>query len=240
VQAATGDVRTIHFSLRAQRDRTIDAWTTALQINPALVPTIAGLGSLARLGPDQPYAPLRSLGTSPLDLTISFDDGPPPTPNEGALLALERLIRIGPADLGFPTNVLTAIPQVVEDSRLLSVGIAVIPTQDGVRAPDTLDTDPEPIGLTLAAPAPLDVLVPGFATATTLRRRLAITPLPAPPAAAPSVRLVDVWNMTTAPTITASIPATAFGTNPLLYDVVFSFTFTVPTIAAPTALTAVR
>jgi hypothetical protein len=240
VQAATGDVRTIDFSLRAQRDRTIDAWTTALQINPALVPTINGLGALARLGPGDPYAPLRPLGSAPLDLTVSFDDGPSPTANEAALLALERLIQIGPADLGFPTNVLTAIPQVVEDSRLLSVGIAVIPTPAGVRAPGTLDTEPEPIGLTIAAPSPLDVLVPGFATATPLGRRLAITPLPAPPAAAPSVRLVDVWNAATAPTITASIPAAAFGTTPLLYDIVFSLTFTVPTLAAPTALAAVR
>jgi hypothetical protein len=240
VQAATGDVRTVRFSLRAQRDRTVDTWTTALQIDPALVPTIAGLGPLTRLAPNDPYTPLRPLGASPLSLAVSFDDAPPAAPTEATLLELERSIRISPADLGFPANVLTAGRRIIEDAKLLSVGIAVIPTQDGVRAPDTLPDAAEPIGLTLGVAALLQPMVPGFAAPALLRRRLAITPFASPPAQPPTVRLVDIWNATPAPAITASIPAGAFGTPPLVYDVVFSFTFTVPTLSAATALEAVR
>lgn len=241
VQAATGELRTIHFSLRAQRDRAIDSWATALQIDPTLVPTIVGLGPLTRLAPDAPFTPLKPLGTSPLNLSVSFDDTPPPVPTEATLLALERTISIGPADLGFPTNGLTAGRQIIEDARLLSVGIAVIPTKDGVRQPGQLVTAPEPIGMTLQVAAPLDPMLPGFSGASTpLKSRLVMTPFAPPPDEPPAVRLVDLFNAATPPAITASIPTAAFATPLRLYDVVFSFTFTVPTLFAATALDAIR
>lgn len=235
------ELRTLHFSLRAQRDRAIDTWTAALQLDPALVPTIAGLGPLARLGPDEPFTPLRPLGTSPLNLALSFDDAAPGIPTEATLLDLDRTIRISPLELGFPTNVLTAGRRIVEDSKLLSVGIAVIPTQDGVRPPDTLDDAAEPIGLTLQVASPLALMLPGFSpTGTPLRKRLVMTPFAPPPAEPPAVRLVDLFNAATPPAITASIPAAAFAATQRLYDVVFSFTFTVPALLAATALDAIR
>jgi hypothetical protein len=241
VQAATGELRTIRFSLRAQRDRTVDTWTTALQLDPALVPTIAGLGPLTRLAPDAPFTPLRPLGTSPLNVALSFDDAAPGIPTEATLLNLDRTIRISPLELGFPTNVLTTGRRIVEDARLLSVGIAVIPTQDGVRPPDTLDDAAEPLGLTLQVAAPLAAMLPGFSpTGTPLKKRLVMTPFPPSPAEPPAVRLVDLFNEATPPAITASIPAAAFGTPQRLYDVVFSLTFTVPTLLAATALDAIR
>ncbi|HEV2853175.1 MAG TPA: fibronectin type III domain-containing protein [Thermoanaerobaculia bacterium] len=242
VQAATGELRTVHFSLRAQRDRAIDTWTAALQLDPALVPVIAGLGPLTRLGPDEPFTPLKPLGASPLNVAVSFDDAPLPTvPTEATLLDLERTVRIAPADLGFPTNVLTAGRRIVEDAKLLSMGVAVIPTQDGVRPPDTLDDAAEPIGLTLQVASLLDPLLPGFtAGATPLKKRLAMTPFAQAPAEPPAVRLVDLFNAATPPAITAAIPASVFGTPQRLYDVVFSFTFTVPTLLAATALDAIR
>ena len=241
VQAATGTLRTVRFSLRAQRDRAVDTWTTALQLDPAVVPTIAGLGSLTRLAPDQPFTPLKPLGASPLNLAVAFDDAAPPIPTEATLLALERTIGIGPAELGFPTNVLTAGRRIIEDARLLAVGIAVIPTQDGVRPPGTLDDAAEPIGLTLQVASLLGPLLPGFsAAATPLTKRLAVTPFAPPPADPPAVRLVDIFGAATPPAITASIPAAAFAVPQRLYDVVFSFTFTVPTLFAATALDAIR
>ncbi|MEA2600659.1 MAG: large repetitive protein [Acidobacteriota bacterium] len=241
VQAATGELRTVHFSLRAQRDRTVDTWTTALQLDPTLVPTIAGLGPLTRLAPDEPFTPLKPLGTSPLNVAVAFDDTPPPIPTEATLLGLERTIGIGPTDLGFPTNVLTAGRRILEDARLLSVGVAVIPTQDGVRPPDTLDDGADPIGLTLQVASLLDPMLPGFsAAATPLKKRLAMTPFAPAPAEPPAVRLVDIFNAAAPPAITASIPATVFAAPQRLYDLVFSFTFTVPTLFADTALDAIR
>ncbi|HEY7214999.1 MAG TPA: fibronectin type III domain-containing protein [Thermoanaerobaculia bacterium] len=240
VQAATGTLRTVRFSLRAQRDRALDSWTTALQIDPALVPTIAGLGPLTRLGPEEPFKPLRPLGASPLQLALSFDDAAPPTPTEAILLAVERTLTLGPAELGFPTNVLTAGRRIIEDARLLSVGVAVIPTQDGVRPPDTLDDAAEPIGLTLQVAGLLDPLLPGFGAAAPLRKRLAVTPFAPPPADPPAVRLVDLFSAATPPAITASIPPAVFNTPQRLYDVIFSLTFTVPTLLAGTALDAIR
>lgn len=241
VHAATGELRTVHFSLRAQRDRAVDTWTTALQLDPALVPTIAGLGPLTRLAPDEPFAPLRPLGTSPLAVAVRFDDAPlPPLPTETTLLDLDRKIQIGLPDLGFPTDVLTAGRRVIEDARLLSVGIAVIPTQDGVRPPDTLADAAEPIGLTLQVASLLDPMLPGFTgAATPFRKRLEMTPFAAggnPPA----VRLVDLFDAAVPPAITATIPAAALGTPARVYDVIFSFTFTVPTLFAATALDAIR
>ena len=241
VQAATGELRTVHFSLRAQRDRAVDTWTTALQLDPSLVPTIAGLGPLTRLAPDEPFTPLQPLSTSPLNVAVSFDDAPPATPTEATLLGLEHTISIGASELGFPADVLTAGRRIVEDARLLSVGIAVIPTPDGVRPPDTLADAAEPIGLTLQVASLLSPMLPGFsAGATPLRRRLAMTPLPPAPAEPPAVRLVDIFGAEAPPAITASIPAAVFAAPQRLYDVVFSFTFTVPTLLAATALDAIR
>jgi hypothetical protein len=238
VHAATGELRTVHFSLRAQRDRAIDTWTTALQLDPALVPTIAGLGALTRLAPDEPFTPLRPLAAAPLGLIVSFDDAAlPALPTEATLLDLEKKIQVGLPELGFPTDVLTAGRRVIEDARLLSVGIAVIPTQDGVRPPNTLADAPEPIGLTLQVASLLDPMLPGFTAATPFRQRLAMTPFAADP---PSVRLVDLFDAPSPPAITALIPAAAFGAPARVYDVIFSFTFTVPTLFAATALEAVR
>lgn len=242
VHAATGELRTMHLSLRAQRDRALDAWTTALQIDPTRVPTIAGLGPLARLDPDDAFTPLRPTGTSPLQVSLSFDDAPPTaTPTEADLLALERTIRVSPAELGFPLDVLTTGRQIVEESKLIALGIAVIPTRDGVRPAGTTDEAAEPLNLTLQVAPLLGPLLPGFSDgAVTLRKRLAMTTLAPPPAEPPGVRLVDVWNATPAPAVTASVPAAAFAAPAKLYDVIFSFTFRVPALLAQTAIDAVR
>jgi hypothetical protein len=240
VRAAAGEVRTVHFSLRAQRDRAIDTWTAALQLDPTLVPTIAGLGPLARLAPDQPFTPLKPLGGAPLNVAVAFDDAAPVRLTEPALLGVERTVGVGLADLGFPSNVLGAGFPILEDAKLLSFGVAVIPTQDGVRPPGTLADAADPIGLTLKVDSLLDPLLPGFATSTPLRERLALTPIPTGTSGPPPVRLADVFNAATPPAITATIPAAAFAAPQLVYDVVFSFTFTVPTLLAATALDAVR
>jgi hypothetical protein len=84
-------------------------------------------------------------------------------------------------------------------------------------------------------------MLPGFSTAATpLKKRLAMTPFAPAPAEPPAVRLVDIFNAATPPAITASIPATVFAAPQRLYDLVFSFTFTVPTLFAATALDAIR
>ncbi|PYQ63332.1 MAG: hypothetical protein DMF53_10450 [Acidobacteria bacterium] len=239
VQAATGEVRTVHFSLRALRDRAIDAWTAALELDPTLVPTIAALGPLARLTPDQPYTPLRPTGGSPLNVAVALGSTAPAKLTEPLLLDVERTVGVGLADLGFPTNVLSAGFPILEDAKLLGFGVAVIPTKDGVRPPGTLPDGTDPIGLTLKVDSLLGPLLPGFGTPAPLKQRLALTPF-STATGSPSVRLADVLNAATPPAITATIPAAAFAAPQLVYDVVFSFTFTVPTLLAATALDAVR
>ncbi|HEY3566764.1 MAG TPA: fibronectin type III domain-containing protein [Thermoanaerobaculia bacterium] len=239
LQAATGDVRTVHFSLRAQRDRAIDTWTAALQLDPTLVPTIAALGPLTRLTPDQPYTPLKPLAGTPLNAAVSLSSTALTKLTEPALLAVEHTVGIGLADLGFPSNVLNAGFPILEDAKLLGLGIAVIPTQDGVRPPGTLADATEPIGLTLKVDSLLGPLLPGFGTAAPLKQRLALTPF-STATGSPSVRLADIFNAATPPAITATIPAAAFDAPQRVYDVIFSFTFTVPTLLAATALEAVR
>jgi hypothetical protein len=238
LQAAAGEVRTVHFSLRAQRDRAIDSWTAALQLDPTLVPTIAGLGPLTRLTPDQPYTPLRPAG-GPLNVAVAFNATAPVKLTEPALLDVERAVSVGLGDLGFPTGLLTAGFPILEDAKLLGFGVAVIPTRDGVRPPGALADATEPIGLTLKVDSLLGPLLPGFASPTPLKQRLALTPF-STATGSPSVRLADVFNASTPPAITATIPAAAFAAPQRVYDVIFSFTFTVPTLLAATALDAVR
>ncbi|WP_029919685.1 fibronectin type III domain-containing protein [Nevskia soli] len=236
VEAGMSELRTVHLSLRAHRDRSLLAWATAAQLAPAAMPNItallAGSGGtpLAPLTSLVPFTPLEAV-TDSLLVNFTFDKTPLPVlTTESALRSLASNLRLDPAALGF-ADFQNA------DAGLVGLGIAVIPTADGARAGGTLVTDAEPMGVQWQVDG---LLAPLFDAAPTtlapLPSRLTMTSIsPMSP-----VRLADLFNAGTPPAIQVAIPAIAFGAKPMLYDVILSLSFRVPLPEAPTAIAAVR
>ena len=172
LQAGTSERRTVHYSLRAHRDKTLQVWSAAAQVQAALVPNVAALlPGKAPLARDAAFVPLQPLSSFVFELRGSAVPN-----NEASLLALAQRVRVTPADLGFDGGILSTL-DVLDQAELLELGLAVIPMPGGVRS----EADPltfDPLGVTLDVPAPLDGLLTGFAGGAPLPQRLKLSDLP--------------------------------------------------------------
>jgi hypothetical protein len=231
LEAGASELRSVRFSLRSHRDRTLQVLSAAVlsQASPpaALTSLIAGK---AMLGRDVPFDPLNPAVTN---FTLEFN-GAPLANTVAALQNLVGTLRVSPADLGLDASVLTG-HDLVEPATLVGIGVAVIPMPGGVRP----DTDPpstvDPMNIRLQVSGPLGSVFPGFGTSTALPDRLkmsipsAITPVP----------LADVFAAATPPAITFDLSG-AFGPPSIIYDVIVNLTFRVPTLRVKTAINALR
>ncbi|MDP3858586.1 MAG: fibronectin type III domain-containing protein [Stagnimonas sp.] len=225
VDAGVSELRTVHYSLRAHRDKTLQIWNIAIAAQPALASLLGPLAAgKTALGRDQPFQPLEALGSFTLEL------GNAPLASTGpGLRGLVQRLRIGPGDLGFDAGVLGAGRNLLAEARLVALGVAVIPMPGAVRGeadPDTVDA----LNLRLAATAPLDRLLPGFAGGGSLPlpQRLKMTPIASPPNAPLLSELFGAG--TTLPGLVLTLPPAeqlSDATNGL-YDVIFSLSYRVP------------
>jgi hypothetical protein len=232
VGPGASELRTVHVSLRAHRDRTLLAWAAAAQLAPGVVPAdiLGALGTAAPLGAASPFLPLEPV-TNQL-LTFSFDDtAPAALTSPAALRDLAWNVKLDPGLLGF-TDVAGST------AGLVGLGVAVIPTPAGTRAESTSATDPEPLNLQWQVDGLLAPLLASPPTALTpLRSRLTMTTV----APAAPVRLANLFAAPTPPTVQIKIPALTDPSGvPLLYDVILSLSYQVPLLETPTAIAAMR
>jgi hypothetical protein len=235
IEAGASELRTVRYSLRSHRDRTLQVLSAAAlaQVAPpaALTSLIAGRSVLGR---DTAFEPLDATRTS---FTLELSGAALPN-TVAALQTLVGTLRVSPADLGFDASVLTG-RDVVEHARLVSLGVAVIPMPGGVRPVQDSDGDPstidDPMNIQLQVTGLLGNVFPGFGTSTALPTRLRMTL----PAQADPPTLADLFAAAVPPAITFNL-ASAFGPPSLLYDVVISLTFRVPALRVKTAIDAIR
>jgi hypothetical protein len=232
VAPGTSELRTVHWSLRAHRDRTLLAWTAAAQLAAAAVPAdiLGALSNAAPLGAASPFLPLEAVTNQ--SLTFAFDASPPPAlTSPAALRDLAWNVKLDPALLGF-TDVTGAT------AGLVGLGVAVIPTAAGNRAEGSSVADPEPLGLKWQIDPLLSPLLASPPTVlTALPSRLTMTTI----APAAPVGLADLFAASTPPTVQIKIPAlTGLSGDPLLYDIILSLSFQVPLLETPTAIAATR
>jgi hypothetical protein len=220
----TGNLRTVHYSLRGHRDKTLLAWIAAAstfqakngQPPPAPFPPLAGL---VPLDPDSPYVPLPFGDSS--TFTVAMRQAAP-TVNE--LLELANLLVITPADLGVIAGLLPApggltlgVPE------LVGIGLGVIPTKEGVRQVSTANpsVETDPLQMTLGVDPVLEPLISPVTSGSF--PRFAIT-TPPPTGAAPTVRLTDLFAGEGA-SLTLGIGHAVTAAPALLYDVILSLTY---------------
>lgn len=222
VAAAASELRTVRYSLRAHRDRTLQAISAAVLAQPtppaALTALVAGKSMLRRDAAFESLDP--AVTTFTLELT---GEALPET--VAALQSLVGTLRVSPEDLGLDAAVLTN-RELLEPARLTAIGVAVIPMPEGVRP----DVDP-PV---LADPMNIGLTVTGFGgfdqPATALPKRLVLLRTADPPAVA------ELFSAAAAPSIAFDLA----GAPGLLYDVVVSLTFRVPVLRVHTAIDALR
>jgi hypothetical protein len=189
---------------------------------------LAGKAVLSR---DVPFDPLDPAVTN---FTFEFNDSAPVN-NLPTLQGLAGKLKLTPADLGFNASVLTGSRAVLEEARLLSVGVAVIPMPDGVRGAGDEDTV-DPLNVQLQATGGLANVLPGFTTSAPLPQRLKMT-IPADTGEFP--KLADLFDAAVPPFITLQLGG-ALAPTPRLYDVVLSLSFRVPVLRVGTPITAIR
>lgn len=229
VEAGASELRTVRYSLRAHRDKTLQVLNAAALAQPAPVPELSALiAGKSVLRRDVPFEPLNP---AVRDFTIELS-GTPLANNVAALQALVGTLRVSPADLGVNPSVLTG-HDIVEVARLLSIGVAVIPMPDGVRPVD--ESVPDPMNIRLQVTGLLGNVFPGFATAAPLPQRLKMTI----PASADPPALADLFAAAAPPSLTFNLDG-ALATTSLLYDVIVSLTFRVPVIQVRTVISGLR
>ncbi|MES2684530.1 MAG: fibronectin type III domain-containing protein [Pseudomonadota bacterium] len=240
VDAGVSELRTVHYSLRAHRDKTLQIWNIAIVAQPLLASLLGPLAAgKTALGRDQPFQPLDAL----TDNLFTLELGNTPLASTGTgLRGLVQRLRIGPGDLGFDAGVLSAGRNVLAEARLVALGVAVIPMPGAVRAEDAADTV-DALNLRLAATAPLDRLLPGFAGGGSLPlpQRLKMTPIANPPNA-PLLSELFGTSTGTLPGLVLTLPPAAQlsdATNGL-YDVIFSMSYRVPLRQAGSRIGALR
>jgi hypothetical protein len=231
IEAGASELRTVHYSLRAHRDKTLQVWRAAIIAQPAQTTTLAALLiGKSVLGRDIAFDPLDPSITS---FTLAFDDAVPAN-NVASLQALAGKLTISPADLGFDASVLTG-RTVFTEANLISLGVAVIPMPDGVRTENDADTV-DPLNLRLQVTQPLDNLLPGFAASAPLPQRLKMT---VPTAATDFPKVADLFASSAPPAITLQLDG-AITPAPRLYDVIISLSFRVPVLHVRTPIAAIR
>jgi hypothetical protein len=215
--AGRTQLRTIHFSMRAHRDRLLQAAIAAEQAKSGTLPaagtnvTVDGLAFTAGrlpLARDDDFAGLTAAVSS--DFELSFATTPP-----ASLGALNGAIPVTPNDLGYPPNLLTS-----PEAQLVSLGLAVIPNQtNGYR-----------LRTTLVVSSLLQSLLPSFG----YTQRFALTS----PGTAP-VGLASIWNAAVPQTLEVQLSSFRGGV-PEFYDVIFSLTVRVPALRTQTTIDALR
>lgn len=230
VEAGASELRTVRYSLRAHRDRTLQVLTAAVLAQPAapaeLKPLIEGKSVLGR---DAAFAPLDPAASS-FRVELS---GEPLANSVAALQSLAGTLRVSPGDLGFDSAVLEG-RDAVEPARLISLGVAVIPMPEGVRAPDAELTE-DPMNVQLQVTGPLGNVFPGFGSSAPLPQRLKMTI----PAEADPPAVADLFAADVAPALTFDL-AGALAGGSRLYDVIVSLTFRVPALRVSTVIDALR
>ncbi|WP_322067338.1 hypothetical protein [Burkholderia ubonensis] len=228
--------RTLHFSLRAHRDKTLRAWTAAalgvtgitdwtklatlgtlifdgvsLDFGSALVDA-SYLASNAAFRFVRDYTQIRPGGQ---DLKVNLVLRKSPL---ASLAEMETNLVVTPDDLSLLAGSLLGDPA----GKLVSVGIAAAPMRAGV---DTVVGNPPLLTIGRSAqPAALDAMTNTF----TAGHLLAITQPAAPGADPPSMSLDSIFNPTGAPFQLQLSLADAVFTGQQLYDIILSLTFEVP------------
>jgi fibronectin type III domain protein len=216
VQNKGTDLRTIHYSFRAHRDRMLLSLLGAAEAvtgvaspaalpNPTTVDGVTFVPTTQPLALTDPFTPLSQTQT----VTLQFQ------PSRSTTFAnLVSTIAVTPDDLGYGGPLLSDPNATVE-----SIGIAIIPMNAAL------------VLANVSVDATLQPLLPTFGSATFLPgTRLVITPLGRNP-----VKLTDVWAAGT-PKMTLDLGQGI--TNNLVYDVVFSLSVRVPALSSVTSLSA--
>jgi|GEM_PF-5530619 len=237
VEADASELRTVRYSLRAHRDKTLQVLSAAVSALPSPPASLLALVTgKAMLGRDASFEALdpavrnftMELSSAPLANTIP------------ALQSLVGKLRVSPADLGFDSAVLTN-HNVLEAARLVRLGVAVIPMPDGVRPVVESDTDPltldDPMNIQLQVTGLLGNVFPNFGSIAALPQRLKIT-VPAELTTDPPT-LADLFAAPTPPALTFDL-SDALGPPSLIYDVIVSLTFRVPALNVRTVINALR
>jgi hypothetical protein len=231
IEAGASELRTVHYSLRAHRDKTLQVWRAAVTAQPAQTGALATLlAGKTVLGRDTAFEPLDPAATS-----FAFEFANAPLPNSlASLQGLAAKLSISPADLGFNAGILPG-RTVLEEANLVSLGVAVVPMPDGVRGvndPDTVD----PLNIQMQVTGLLGNLLPGFAAFTPLPQRLKMA---VAPQAADLPKLADLFAAPAAPAIAVQLDG-ALAPTPRIYDVIVSLSFRVPVLHVRTPITAIR
>lgn len=229
----SADLRTVRLSLRAHRDRTLLTWTAAKQADlvntmplPAGLTPLPDLSEVAPLRRDQPFTPLPTASPespeTPETFVVRFSSDA--VTSQDALSLRDTLV-VTPADLGLPRATLDLLPQEGVPA-LVSVGLAVIPTQAGARTIDADDNLVDPLPLAVSSPEALQpLLASSLANASP---RFAVS--------APDAEPVPLTALFGAEAVDLSF---AFGdalATSKVYDVILSLTYRVPVLASRTAL----
>lgn len=230
VEAGASELRTVRYSLRAHRDRTLQVLTAAVARPAPPAALTALVTGKTFLGRDVAFEPLNPAVNS-FKLELS---GTPLANTVAALQGLVGALRVSPADLGFDAGVLTN-RNVVEAARLVGLGVAVIPMPNGVRAEGDAATV-DPLNVRLQVTGLLGNVFPGFGTSTALPQRLKTT-IPAATTDPPT--LADLFAAATPPALTFDL-AGALAGGSRLYDVIVSLTFRVPALRVRTPINALR
>jgi hypothetical protein len=218
VDVGASELRTVQFSLRTHRDRTLGVWMAAVQawnathpLGPPPPSPLAEAVNFRPLGRDEPLTALPGGGTRSIFHFLSERSLSMPSLQE-----LPTRIPVVRADLDFLPIAPALGGSVVHDPRLVALGIAVVPTMAGAR-----NSDVDALRMRLQIDEPLSPLLPGFSLASPLTRRLAMTPT-----AAAGVKLGEVWPRE--PKVTLDLQHAI--ANKLLYDVLVSVTFSIPAL----------
>lgn len=234
VEAGASELRAVRYSLRAHRDKTLQVLTAAIArlTSPpqSLTDLVAGKSFLGR---DAAFAPLGPTVTN-FRLELSSASRVDDISSVSELPGLETTLRVSPTDLGFHPAVL-AVP-VVEQARLVSIGVAVIPMPEGVRTAEA-ELSEDPLDIQLQVTGLLGNVFPGFDPAPApLPQRLRMT-IPAETTNPPT--LAELFAADAASALEFDL-AGALSNGSRLYDVIVCLTFRAPTLRTRTVINALR
>jgi hypothetical protein len=247
VDVGLTDMRTVHYSLRAHRDRTLQVYVAAVEDSiartgaPPPAPPVGtwpygALANVRPLGPSDAFEPLPGAA---LQFVLRLEQEQPVS--EQRLLNLATTITVSDKDLGFIAGLVPDATGTTAQPALVGVGIGVIPMPAGVKLLDASGAVvANPLAPTVKVSSVgnvIDGLIPGFSgpNGAALGDRIRITSNGVAP-----VPFGAIWGAGDSATIEVDFsgampPTTA---TPRLYDVVFSLTYRMPALEAAVALPA--
>jgi hypothetical protein len=234
-EIGASEFRTVHYSMRAHRDKTLQVLTAAVA-QPTPPPVLLNLVTgKSVLGRDAAFEPL-----DPAITNFTFELNDQNLPNTvAALQGLITKLQISPSDLAFDPGILST-HEVSETATLVRVGVAVIPMPGGVRGEDD-EPDVDPIGVQLQVNGLLGDVFPDFGTSAPIPDRLRMTvvdPAENPPSINPP-SVVDLFSATVKPAFVFNLDGALTGGS-ILYDIIVSLTFRVPKLKVRTAINGLR